>query len=287
VAAVTPVSPPVDEQPAPAVTAPVAPEPSIEQPLPGLSQTEASATAAPQPEVRVPEPQPETTVESVQPQTPQVSPTQPEAPAPVAPPVPAVPVPTLAERTAALVQGNGNRLSRSWQAIAQRAIAGDAIAQKDVAMSMLNGTHGFQRNAEHALELYRAAADAGVTQARVDLSYIKFHGLAGVTADRMGAAQELREIARSNRYASDMLHSLTGERMGTGRVTAAMRQAAAAVRETVAPAAGVPSSTADSASRVSMSWSQNAQGGLEARVTNAPRSFVHNDRIEVPIYNVR
>lgn len=59
---------------------------------------------------------------------------------------------------------------------------------KDAALALL-GQHD-----DVAVELYQKAADAGNVQAKIDLAFLKFHGLHGVAADPQAALDTMKEI---------------------------------------------------------------------------------------------
>lgn len=258
--------------------------PEIDPPSMDIQQRidQAHALTA-KPETAVP-PQPQTAVQ----------PSLEEAVAPVAPAPAAIPV---GDRISALVEDS--KLNRRWTAIAENAMSGNAQAQKDVAMAVLNGNGGFAKNPEQALEIYRAAADAGNMQAKVDLAYIEFHGLAGVESNPQQALETLRGYADNNKYARSMLKDL--ERVGvpaSGGVKAALAAAATPASAAV-PASADPIGDliaklpADAPAKVpqgstlQVTWGQNADGTIEGVVENPPSWLKPGMQVEVPMVQIK
>lgn len=213
-------------------------------------------------------------------------------PTPVLTPAPAPAAIPVGDRISALA--DENKLNRRWTGIAEKAIAGDAQAQKDVAMAVLNGNGGFAKNPEQALEIYRAAADAGNMQAKVDLAYIEFHGLAGVQSNPQQALETLREYSGNNKYARSMLKDL--ERVGVPSGSGV--KAALAAAATPAPAAADPIGDliaklpADAPAKIpqgstlQVTWSQNADGTIEGVVANPPSWLKAGMEVEVPVVHI-
>lgn len=113
-------------------------------------------------------------------------------------PVVAVPVclsPT--EQFAALIDGH-DVSARVTDAIARSASTNAHVAAqgaKDLAFFAFNGMDGVPKDASVAVELFRQAAEGGNMQAKVDLLYMQYHGLGGVTADKasaLGAMQDMK-----------------------------------------------------------------------------------------------
>lgn len=95
-------------------------------------------------------------------------------------------------RAVAYVRGDG-QCSRSVQRLADRAAEGDLQSVKDLAQKLFNGIGCKKRDEALAVDLYRKAADGGNNQAKLDLAYIEYHGLGGITADQDGALKRMRE----------------------------------------------------------------------------------------------
>lgn len=75
-----------------------------------------------------------------------------------------------------------------------------AQATKDAAFHLLNGIGMDGGNDKLAVALLKEAADAGNVQARVDLAYLQYHGLAGVDAapkEALAAMQDIKTDARA------------------------------------------------------------------------------------------
>lgn len=80
-----------------------------------------------------------------------------------------------------------------------------AQATKDAAFHLLNGIGMDGGNEKLALALLKDAADAGNVQAKVDLAYLQYHGLAGVEAEpkaALAAMQEIKTDARAANFVS-------------------------------------------------------------------------------------
>lgn len=117
-------------------------------------------------------------------------------PAPAAVPV-AVPVvipPT--EQFSALINGHNVALEVK-QALARAASTDAHVAAqgtKDLGYYAFNGLGGVPKDATLAVDLFKEAATAGSTQAKVDLAYIQYHGLAGVPVDKAAAIASLQDV---------------------------------------------------------------------------------------------
>ncbi|HYD18013.1 MAG TPA: hypothetical protein VEF76_06015 [Patescibacteria group bacterium] len=100
------------------------------------------------------------------------------------------------EQFANLIQGH--TVSAEVQDAMTRAASTSArvAAQgtKDLAFYAFNGFDGVPKDPHVAVELFRQAADAGNVQAKVDLLYMQYHGLGGVTADKAAALGAMQDI---------------------------------------------------------------------------------------------
>ena len=65
---------------------------------------------------------------------------------------------------------------------------------KDLGYYAFNGFDGVPKDANIALDLFQEAADAGNTQAKVDLLYAQYHGLGGVAQDKLAALEAVRTL---------------------------------------------------------------------------------------------
>ncbi len=210
---------------------------------------------------------------------------QPAQPSLVDAPPPALP--SAQERITAAMENS--RLSRRWTAIAERALEGNAQAQKDIAQAMLNGTNGFAKNPEVAVEIYRAASAAGNMQATVDLAFLQFHGKAGIQANPQEALATLREHAGSNKYARSTLDKLSNIGTPSARTASAAMQRAvenvtASTQEVPVRVAGV---TPTAESPLNVSWTQNASGEIVGNIQNPPSWLQDGTVVTVPIAQVR
>ena len=108
----------------------------------------------------------------------------------------AVPCPTPMESFGALI--NGHTVSeRVTDAIARAGSDNARIAAqgaKDLAFFAFNGFDGVPKDATVAAGLFQQAAEAGNVQAKIDLLYMQFHGLGGVTANPSAALSAMNDI---------------------------------------------------------------------------------------------
>lgn len=101
------------------------------------------------------------------------------------------------EQFAALIDGH-DVSARVTDAIARSASTNAHVAAqgaKDLAFFAFNGMDGVPKDASVAVELFKQAAEGGNMQAKVDLLYMQYHGLGGVTADKasaLGAMQDMK-----------------------------------------------------------------------------------------------
>lgn len=101
------------------------------------------------------------------------------------------------EQFAALIDGH-DVSSRVTDAIARSASTNAHVAAqgaKDLAFFAFNGMDGVPKDPSVAVELFKQAAEGGNMQAKVDLLYMQYHGLGGVTADKasaLGAMQDMK-----------------------------------------------------------------------------------------------
>ncbi|MDF3024296.1 MAG: hypothetical protein K0R10_1657 [Alphaproteobacteria bacterium] len=101
------------------------------------------------------------------------------------------------EQFAALIDGH-DVSARVTDAISRSASTNAHIAAqgaKDLAFFAFNGMDGVPKDASVAVELFKQAAEGGNMQAKVDLLYMQYHGLGGVTADKasaLGAMQDMK-----------------------------------------------------------------------------------------------
>ena len=132
-------------------------------------------------------------------------------------------VPTLEDKIAGVVS-QANVSSEVKEALARSASANPAVAAqgtKDLAFYAFNGVDGMPKDQTLAVELFNKAAAAGNVQAKVDVAFIQYHGLAGVAADKAAALASVSD-----------LHTAKAE-MFTKAWSAGLKAAA--------PALGVPS----------------------------------------------
>ena len=126
----------------------------------------------------------------------EVTPPVEEVIAPVEEVVPAVVCLTPGEQFANLIQGH-DVSGRVTDAIARSASTNAAVAAqgaKDLAFFAFNGFDGVPKDASVAVELFKQAADAGNLQAKVDLLYMQYHGLGGLTADPQAAVATMNSL---------------------------------------------------------------------------------------------
>ena len=175
--------------PAPAVDgAPPAPEAAAvpDSPVPSIPsepQPAAPPVAAPQPAPEpIAAPQPEPTPAPAPPQQPQVS--EPVTVATTAPP-------SLPEDLAPLPED----ATPQTRALAERARAGDAVAQHDLANRYATGD-GVSQNNSDAAYWYRLAGEAGIANAQYNLGVLTTRGL-GVRQDQEAAFQLFRSAAQA------------------------------------------------------------------------------------------
>lgn len=108
----------------------------------------------------------------------------------------AVPCPTPMESFAALIDGQ-NVSDRVTDAIARAGSDNARIAAqgaKDLAFFAFNGFDGVPKDPTVAAGLFQQAAEAGNLQAKIDLLYMQYHGLGGVTANPSAALSAMNDI---------------------------------------------------------------------------------------------
>lgn len=113
----------------------------------------------------------------------------------VAVPVP-VPCPTPMESFSALIDGHSVS-ERVTDAIARAGSDNARVAAqgaKDLAFFAFNGFDGVPKDPTVAAGLFQQAAEAGNVQAKIDLLYMQFHGLGGVTANPPAALSAMNDI---------------------------------------------------------------------------------------------
>ncbi len=112
---------------------------------------------------------------------------------------------------------------------------------KDAALALL-GQHD-----DVAVELYQKAAEAGNVQARIDLAYLKFHGLHGVAADPQAALETMKEI--KSPVAREFVAQWTGAHPSAVPPVQALEQAVApsapAAASVAAPVANIAANVPD------------------------------------------
>lgn len=109
----------------------------------------------------------------------------------------AVPCPTPMESFASLIDGH-NVSDRVTDAIARAGSDNARVAAqgaKDLAFFAFNGFDGVPKDPTVAAGLFQQAAEAGNVQAKVDLLYMQYHGLGGVTANPSAALSAMNDIA--------------------------------------------------------------------------------------------
>lgn len=123
-------------------------------------------------------------------------------PAPIAEPVAEqtvvapVPCPTPMESFATLIDGQ-NVSERVTDALARAGSDNARVAAqgaKDLAFFAFNGFDGVPKDATVAAGLFQQAAEAGNVQAKIDLLYMQYHGLGGVTANPSAALSAMNDI---------------------------------------------------------------------------------------------
>ncbi|HCS24077.1 MAG TPA: hypothetical protein DIW20_10055 [Rhodospirillaceae bacterium] len=113
----------------------------------------------------------------------------------IAAPVP-VPCPTPMESFSALIDGHSVS-ERVSDAIARAGSDNARVAAqgaKDLAFFAFNGFDGVPKDHTVAAGLFQQAAEAGNVQAKIDLLYMQFHGLGGVTANPSAALSAMNDI---------------------------------------------------------------------------------------------
>lgn len=121
------------------------------------------------------------------------------APEPAAEPVVAAPLPcpTPMESFASLIDGH-TVSERVTDAMARAGSDNARVAAqgaKDLAFFAFNGFDGVPKDASVAAGLFQQAAEAGNVQAKIDLLYMQYHGLGGVTANPSAALSAMNDIA--------------------------------------------------------------------------------------------
>lgn len=142
--------------------------------------------------------QPDTIVPSATPDSlPEITPdSTPNADAVIAAPA-ALPCPTPMESFATLIDGQ-NVSERVMDAMARAGSENAAVAAqgtKDLAFFAFNGFDGVPQSDTVAAGLFQQAAEAGNIQAKIDLLYMQYHGLGGVTANPAAALSAMNDIA--------------------------------------------------------------------------------------------
>ena len=121
---------------------------------------------------------------------------EPAAETVIAAPV-AVPCPTPMESFASLIDGH-NVSDRVTDAIARAGSDNARVAAqgaKDLAFFAFNGFDGVPKDPTVAAGLFQQAAEAGNVQAKIDLLYMQYHGVGGVTANPSAALSAMNDIA--------------------------------------------------------------------------------------------
>lgn len=124
----------------------------------------------------------------------------------------------------------GVDLSSRAQRALEAAMDGTDQQRKDLAMNILNGKGGFEKNPELAASMYkflledtRPAAGERASQTHMqvvrDTAYLMFHGK-GIEADPVAAKALLEDIAPRSKVARAMLAEWNGERPAGGGATA-------------------------------------------------------------------
>lgn len=125
------------------------------------------------------------------------APAEAAAPAPVAEAIPvAAPCPTPMQSFAALIDGH-TVSDRVTDALARAESTNARVAAqgvKDLAFFANNGFDGVPKDGGVALDLFRQAAEAGNTQAKIDLLYMQYHGLNGIDANPDAARAAMNDI---------------------------------------------------------------------------------------------
>lgn len=114
----------------------------------------------------------------------------------IATPAP-LPCPTPMESFGNLIDGH-NVSERVTDAMSRAASENAAVAAqgtKDLAFFAFNGFDGVPQSDTVAAGLFQQAADTGNVQAKIDLLYMQYHGLAGITAQPDAALSAMSDIA--------------------------------------------------------------------------------------------
>lgn len=125
----------------------------------------------------------------------------------------------------------GMDLSSRAERAVEAALSGTDQQQKDLAMNVLNGLGGFDKDPELAARMYaflledtKPAAGERASQTHMqvvrDMAYLMFHGK-GIPADPDAARTMLEEIAPRSRVARDMLAEWNGEQVHRAAATVA------------------------------------------------------------------
>lgn len=155
---------------------------------------------------------------------PPVAPPVPEntqvTPTPTEPPVAVVHCPSAMERFQELIAGQAvsDRVTDAMNRAGSDDVRLMAQGTKDLAYFAFNNFDGVPEAQAVALDLFRDAASNGNTQAKVDLLYIQYHGLAGVEANReaaMAAMQDIKGSAKAAWFAQAWAEAGTKAALGT------------------------------------------------------------------------
>lgn len=109
----------------------------------------------------------------------------------------ALPCPTPMESFGNLIDGQ-TVSDRVTDAIARAGSENAAVAAqgtKDLAFFAFNGFDGVPQSDTVAAGLFQQAAESGNVQAKIDLLYMQYHGLGGVTANPAAALSAMNDIA--------------------------------------------------------------------------------------------
>lgn len=113
----------------------------------------------------------------------------------IAAPAP-LPCPTPMESFGSLIDGHSvsERVTDALTRAASDNATVAAQGTKDLAYFAFNGFDGVPQSDNVAAGLFQQAADAGNVQAKIDLLYMQYHGLGGVTANPDAALSAMNDI---------------------------------------------------------------------------------------------
>jgi len=111
---------------------------------------------------------------------------------------------------------------------------------KDEAYKLFNGFGGEEKDVAKAVELYERAAEAGSEQAKVDLAYIRYHGLDGLPADQGAAVSLMEDLGRDRWLGGQAIPELAPEEAAAQQAAQSQPQSSFATETTADAAAQSP-----------------------------------------------